>query len=297
MLSFFDSSVLAKEAIGEKSGEFHMAPDTALMPLGFTELESRLYHELLKQSPLTGYRLAQLVAKAPANTYQALNSLAQKGAVIVSEGLGEAKTYRPVAPQELMAGLDQSFQSRRELALKSLEEMERPAQEEHVYQLQTVPQVLERARAMFTEAREIILFDLFPGVYEMLSDSIDAARARGILVAGVTYDAAHASPTTPYNEEGASVLANMWPGLGLIVIVDGTQQLMAQISRDKTALMNGIWSDSPFLSATYHSALAAEIRLTAMRQDPSDPLRNISLFRAKPPGLRALLRNNGINDK
>jgi hypothetical protein len=188
-----------------------------------------------------------------------------------------------------MASLAQGFDERRDAALESLRGLRRPASEEHVYQLQSVSQALERARAMFASAKEIVLFDCFPGIYEMMESCIQAARDRGVLVAGIVYDAAHASPTTPYNGEGAKVVADLWPGLGLIVVADGEQKLMAQISKDRQKLLNGVWSDSIFLSATYHSALAAEIRLTAMRLDPSDPLRHIALFQSRPPGLREVL--------
>lgn len=266
-----------------------MDPTVALAALGFTDLEARLYCELLRQSPLTGYKLAQIVAKAPANTYQALNTLSQKGAVIVSEGSGETKTYSPVPARELVASLAQSFEARREAALDALTGLQQPASEERVYQLQTASQALERARGMFDSAKEIVLFDFFPEIYEMMEPTIRHARERGIVVAGITYQQSHDSPMTPCNQEAESVISRLWPGLGLIVVADAAQQLMAQISKDKQRLLNGVWSDSAFLSATYHSALAAEIRLTAMRRDASDPLGSISLFSAKPPGLRAVL--------
>ena len=266
-----------------------MEPISALAALGFTELEARLYCELLRQSPLTGYRLSQIVAKAPANTYQALKTLAQKGGVIVSEGSGETKTYSPVPAKELVASLAEGFDAKRQAALGALQGLQKPASVEHVYQPQTVSQVIGRARAMFAAAQEIVLFDFFPGIYEIMEPSIIEARERGVVVAGITYSPDHNSPTTPYNAEAMSVISSLWPGLGLIVVADGEQQLIAQISKDKQRLLNGIWSDSAFLSATYHSALAAEIRLTALRVDASDPLKSISLFGAKPPGLRAVL--------
>lgn len=267
-----------------------MEPVAALGALGFSELESRLYCELLRQSPLTGYRLSQIVAKAPANTYQALKTLAQKGGVIVSEGMGDAKTYAAVPAEELMASLAQSFEDRKEAALDCLRGLQKPASEEHVYQLQSVSQALERARAMFAAAKEIVLFDFFPGIYELMEPCILAARERGVLVAGIVYDEAHASPTTPFNGEASKVVSSLWPGLGLIVVADGAEKLMVQISKDRQTLLNGVWSDSVFLSATYHSALAAEIRLTAMRLDPGDPLRHIALFQSRPPGLREVLQ-------
>lgn len=266
-----------------------MLPETTLVALGFTELESRLYCELLRHGPQTGYRLAQLVAKAPANTYQALKTLAQKGGVLIAEGAGEAKLYRPVHPDELLASLSQAFEDRRHAALEALADVHPAPAGEHVYQLQTVSQVLERARAMFAGAQEIILFDFYPGIYELMEDAVAEARARDVLVAGVVYDQALSSPTTPWNPFSSEVLPDLWPGLGMVVIADGAEQLIAQISRDRTQVINGIWSDSAFLSANYHSALAAEIRLTAMLHAPGDPLRRIALFNSKPPGLRAIL--------
>jgi hypothetical protein len=45
------------------------------------------------------------------------------------------------------------------------------------------------------------------------------------------------------------------------------------------------------MSCTFHSALAADIRLVALRQDPSDPLRVLSLQGSTPPGLQQLLND------
>lgn len=58
---------------------------------------------------------------------------------------------------------------------------------------------------------------------------------------------------------------------------------------DDARVLSGMWSDSNFLACALHSSLAAEIRLTAMRADPTDPLKPISLLRSFPPGLRQLL--------
>jgi hypothetical protein len=44
-------------------------PSKALMALGFTELEARIYTFLLQESPATGYRIAQAIQKPVANTW------------------------------------------------------------------------------------------------------------------------------------------------------------------------------------------------------------------------------------
>src|ERR1700678_258797 len=94
--------------------EIEMQPELALAEMGFTELEARLYCELLRASPATGYRLSQIVGKAPANVYQALASMNQKGIVVADDD--ETKHYRAIAPAEVLEDLQQDFDRRRVLA-------------------------------------------------------------------------------------------------------------------------------------------------------------------------------------
>jgi hypothetical protein len=56
-----------------------------LSTLGFTELEAAVYTFLVESSPATAYRVAQGIGRPVANTYKAVESLQQKGAVLVDE--------------------------------------------------------------------------------------------------------------------------------------------------------------------------------------------------------------------
>src|SRR4051794_36879141 len=78
------------ERKGKSWGLIATMDDTLLLGFGYTELESRLYCDLLRHGPAGGYRLAQRIGKAAANVYQALKSMERKGAIGRSEGLGEA---------------------------------------------------------------------------------------------------------------------------------------------------------------------------------------------------------------
>lgn len=53
-----------------------------LTGLGFTQADAEVYVALLRESPATGYRIATVLGKATANTYKALRSLTDKGAVL-----------------------------------------------------------------------------------------------------------------------------------------------------------------------------------------------------------------------
>lgn len=208
--------------------------------------------------------------------------------------------YRPFPPDLLLNMLRTEFEKRHDLARQQLRSIYEPRRDEHVYAVTTVEQVLERARQMLASADEIILFDFFPEIYDLLRPDVDAARARGVTVAGIAYEERHAQPWMPRNRDSTELVSARWPGLGLILVIDGCEQLIAQLSRDMSSVLNGVWSDSVFLSCVFHSAVAADIRLVALRADSSDPLRSLSLQGSTPPGLKKLLTGSdagGVRDR
>ena len=95
-----------------------MSPEETLLPLGFTETEALAYCELQRAGPSTGYRIAQGIGKAQANTYKTLSTLAQKGAVI-DDG-GDPRSFRAVAPDRLIAALTTRFTDQTETAVGAL---------------------------------------------------------------------------------------------------------------------------------------------------------------------------------
>ena len=57
-----------------------------LKRIGFTDYEARIYVQLLRQSPATAYEIAKHAGVPRPNTYQALEALTQRRAVLpVSE--------------------------------------------------------------------------------------------------------------------------------------------------------------------------------------------------------------------
>ncbi|MBS0296947.1 MAG: TrmB family transcriptional regulator [Proteobacteria bacterium] len=262
------------------------APETALAALGFTDTEAAIYCELLRASPSTGYRLAQAIGKAAANTYQALAALTQKGAVLVDEG--DAKAYRAVPPAELLAALGRGFETRRAEAQSALEALYAPPADDRIYQVKTPAQVYERARAMIEGASEIVLFDLFPGPFETLRLPL-AHAARKAVVAGLAYEEVADAGFAVVRSAAAAFARERWPGLQLSLVVDGREYLEVLLSADGSSVRHGVWSDSVYLTCMKHSGLAAEIQLSAATRGEAEDLRGISLLRSYPAGLRALV--------
>src|SRR4028118_1654229 len=79
----------------------------SLSELGFTELEAMVYAYLVENSPATPYRVAQEIGKPVANTYKAVKSLSQKGALLIDET--KNRQCQAVPPDELLGKIKQSF--------------------------------------------------------------------------------------------------------------------------------------------------------------------------------------------
>lgn len=273
------------------------APTDALTALGFTETEALVYCELLRLSPATGYRLAQAVGKAPANTYQALSALVQKGAAMVDESDG--KCFRAVPPAELLAALGSAFEARRAAAAAALERFALPAEDDRIYQLKSSEQVMQRALAMIEGAREIVLFDLFPEPFEALRPALECSARNGVVVAGITYGSIAGAPAPFIVARGADYVARRWPGRQVMIVADAREHLAALLSRDGASVLHGTWSDSAWLACIHHNGLACELRLlsSSTLADARDPLARLSLINSAPPGLRSLITPEPTDDR
>jgi sugar-specific transcriptional regulator TrmB len=261
------------------------APETALAGLGFTDTEARVYCELVRAGPATGYRLAKAIGKAPANTYQALESLAQKGAVLTEDA--EAKTWRAAPPAELLSALDAAHARRSAAALDALSRLPAAATDPRLYALRTPEQAYARARAMIAAARQIVLFDLSPAPWEALAPDLEKAQAAGVTVAGLLYRPAATSVTTVVSRS-ADVVLERWPGQQVTVVADAAEHLNALIAHDGQRLIQGVSSDSAFLACLQHSGLSAELRLSHLAP-AQDPLTGISLLAQRPAGFLSLI--------
>ncbi|WP_428267984.1 TrmB family transcriptional regulator [Haliangium sp.] len=281
---------MARPRTSETASEQAVA---GLTRLGFTNAEAEVYVALLGESPATGYRIASILGKAAANTYKALHSLADKGAVLAEEGDGSR--FRPVPPGELLQRMTHEFESRRDDTLGALEELGDPGADLGVYRLTDYEQVVERARAMLADAREVALAVGFPAPLAALRPEFEAAAARGVDIGVKGY--------TPLDIAGVeyvlSTQSEHWlealPGEEFMLVVDGEEYLLALLDGDE--VLQAIWSASPFLAYVYHNGLSLEQHVTKLARAIGDG-RTLKELRAQlalarspdqTPGYRRLL--------
>jgi sugar-specific transcriptional regulator TrmB len=239
-------------------------PITALTDLGFTALEAEVYLHLLTESPATGYRIAQRLGKPTANVYKALESLEQKGTVLVEEGPN--RLARPVDPDEILSQAERGFQARRERAARALAQAHSSARDQKLYPLRGYDQVIERTRSMLDRAERLVILDIFPSPLGELRASIESAIARGVEVALEVYE--------PVDLPGADVVLSWtpettlqrWPGDAIHVVVDAREWLIALLARGERRVVQAVWTESPFLAATQHTCLASDFLAMKLRR-------------------------------
>lgn len=233
----------------------------SLQSLGFTSVEALVYRELAHTPGQTGYRLAHAIGKSQGNTYQALNGLVQKGAVLSSAG--ETKLYTAVPAAELLSTLRRRFERTCETVDSALCELQRPPAETVIARLESREQVLERARWMLGEAKETAVFEAFPASFEILKPHIADAVARlGPACAGLVMLDPKLSPDANVGvSRRARVLLDSLDYDHFALAVDANSFLFAQFEKQDLRVRQAIWMNDSVLCGFLHSALVSDVIL------------------------------------
>jgi HTH-type transcriptional regulator, sugar sensing transcriptional regulator len=232
-------------------------PILSLIALGFTSLEAAVYSFLLKESPASGYRIAQGIRKPFANTYQAISSLQTKGAILINES--EGKLCRAVPPVELLDQLKKVFLKSRADALKALSGISDVATDLGVYQLTSRDQVLERFRMMLKSCKEVAICTIFPQLIKEVRLDLEVAGRRGLKIALTAYEPVVIRGIDVVIESRRKEILKRWPGQWLNLVVDGKEHLIALLQSDGNGVHYALWTGNVYLSWIYHSAVAAAL--------------------------------------
>jgi HTH-type transcriptional regulator, sugar sensing transcriptional regulator len=235
-----------------------------LNELGFTELEATVYAYLIENSPATAYRVAQEIGKPVANTYKAVQSLQQKGALMIDET--QNRLCQAIPPKEVLAKLKETFLDRHRQAENALSRLKPSGDHEKIFSLTTPEQVFDRCRSLIENAETIILIDAYPGVVEILKPWLEAAVERKITVVLQSYRPTELTGVEIIPFQHAERMLDRWMGNWLIIVVDGAEYLFAFLSDDNATVRNAIWCGSAFLALPQHSNLAHSFRASIMEK-------------------------------
>jgi sugar-specific transcriptional regulator TrmB len=161
-----------------------------LKRIGFTDYEARIYVQLLRQSPATAYEIAKHAGVPRPNTYQALEALTQRRAVLpVSENPAR---YVAADPQQLFDTIARQTRSLCTDLAKRLSAVTAPPDDQYVWTLRGDASVHDKIDALIGDAREVLWIKAADEVLRRHADALRAAAQRGVeaLIVLFGFDAA-----------------------------------------------------------------------------------------------------------
>lgn len=271
-----------------------------LIKLGFNRLEAEVYLTLLKESPLTGYRLAQILNKAAANTYKALESLEKRGAV-VAEGSPNVKQYVAIPIADYMNQLESGFRNDRQFLEESLKDIKYSISGDKIYMLQTFDQVLEKCSRMLENAEYSVIVDAFPSMLKKIVPQLEKAALNGVNIIVNAYEPVNVKNCRVIVKSNAKKVLQLWSGDWMNIAVDGKEYLITACEKDGV-LQHAIWSNSPYLSffvfngfryEMLFSALSSKIPSEKMPEILNSAFEDVNINIADLPGYKTMLERLG----
>lgn len=158
------------------------APDDLLADLrriGFTDYEGRIYIELMQQgTPETAYELSKNTGVPRPNAYNALESLAQRGAVLaVSE---TPARYAAAPPEELLGSIARQTSALCSEIGTRLSKLAAPPDDQLVWTLSDDRAIHNKIDGLIAGARDILMIKAPDDILIRHIDALTAAGERGL---------------------------------------------------------------------------------------------------------------------
>lgn len=208
-----------------------------LRRLGFTEYEARVYIQLLRQSPATAYEISKSTGVPRPNTYQALEALAQRAAVLpVSEN---PVRYVAARPSELFDTIARQTQALCNDLATRLSAIAPSDDDQYVWTLRGELAVHDKIHNLISESRDVIWVKAADDVLRRHKGALKAAAERGVetLIVLFGFDADEFRFTDKcrvYIHEGSGVRMGSADNL-FTVAVDHAEMLTAAMDGEVVA--------------------------------------------------------------
>jgi sugar-specific transcriptional regulator TrmB len=235
---------------------------SALLDLGLTDVEADVYLYLLQNPGASGYKVSQGTGRLSGNVYQAIDSLASKGAVMIESGTN--RRAQPVPVEGLLAVLRERFEQTHAEARTALAGLDSPPPDNRTYRLTSPEQVYAQARTMLGRCERLALLDLFPVALERLTPDIEAATARGVETRLKAYQPATVEVSEMYFNTRPAAILQRYPGTAITISTDAGEILIAWLSASGDEVLEAVWTASPILAFQCYIALSGNLELYAV---------------------------------
>jgi sugar-specific transcriptional regulator TrmB len=236
-----------------------------LADVGFTGVEAAAYLALLQEPGATGYRVSRLIGKPVPNTYKALDSLAQKGAVMMDDS-ARGRSYTALPIGEYLEARKRALDEQRKRIEAELAGAAAAPAAGGIFQLTSAAQVHERVRSMLAAAKSVALVDAYPAPLAVTAPAIRAAARRGINVLVLTYAPARIDGCEVIAPEKEAVDMSCWDGDWLNVAVDWDEYLYSLIRKDGVGVHRAVWGGDAYLAINAYNGMLNECVLRRVFQ-------------------------------
>lgn len=259
----------------------------SLESLGLTPLEAEVYEFLVRESPATGYRIAQGIGKSVGMIYKAVESLEDKGAAMSADD-GESRVIRAVPPADFAGQVRREMEEACAAAERGPEAAE-PAADDRLYRLTSREQVMGRAGAMFARAQRFAVVTATPGPAAALSERMAEASGRGVRVALKAFAKIEAAGVDVQLDPRGEAAVRAGPGEWLTMTVDGRDVMAALFEHGTGALHEAYWTQNPLVTWMMFTGLAADFSMADVRgalaagasaADLKDRIEALAVYRA-----------------
>ena len=149
-----------------------------LQGLGFSDYEARAYMALLESSPATAYEVSKAAGLPRANTYGALESCTEKGAV--QPFSQRPIRYVPVNPQELLSRIAEDTAARCKQLASRLSQVKTDESREFVWNIDGEKKVNAKISEMIQDARVHVWIKAHEDVIDAHHAELREASNRGV---------------------------------------------------------------------------------------------------------------------
>ncbi|MFQ5859493.1 MAG: TrmB family transcriptional regulator [Anaerolineae bacterium] len=157
---------------------------TALDKLGFSTYEARVYLALLRESPVTGYRLSKLSGVPRSRVYETLERLVAKGYAVTLQA--EPAEYAPLPVRELLTRLKGQFDDTLSTLKAEIESLATAGRPESIWNLRGRAPILSRARAMIARAQKSAYLVAWAQTIREVQAELETAAGRGVRTVAIS---------------------------------------------------------------------------------------------------------------
>lgn len=238
----------------------------SLEALGFTRVEAEMYVFLLRESPATGYGIAQGLNKAVGHVYKAIDALEAKGAVVTTLDESQNRLCRAVPVSELLASVKRRTADQCEFLLEQLPPPSADPSDDRVYRISDREQFFQRCRRMMKSARAFALLTVCPGLVEEVYDELGGMVRRGVVVGLKVFKPVEVAGATVIVDPRGESAVQTGPGQWLFLTVDGREFMQALFDMDAAELLHAAWSESALMTWAFYTGLSSDLVLAAVRE-------------------------------